>query len=210
MKLFMFYVGGDCGGSNIELHDIRFSVGETFEDCYPDLRKQWWGDPGSLHLDCWGQVEQVEGYDVELTLDVIDVDQPKLFFLNMGGYDTSKFEELHHNVLVVVPDERAARLEGLARVRHWTQPHKDNVFEVEKAVDVSAAMQAYGYALRLTKATAPKDFVFGCGFVRLGMEEPKGHDPVFSSIAGAREGRSILPQLRFCVLGGTGRLGPGR
>ncbi|WP_348539988.1 DUF1543 domain-containing protein [Rhizobium sp. rho-13.1] len=58
MKLFMFYIGGDCGNSNIELHDVRFSIGETAEDCRDDLRNQWWGDPKSLHLDCWGAVER--------------------------------------------------------------------------------------------------------------------------------------------------------
>ena len=26
MKLFMFYVGGDCGNANVELHDVRFSI----------------------------------------------------------------------------------------------------------------------------------------------------------------------------------------
>jgi hypothetical protein len=167
MKLFMFYVGGDCGGSNIELHDIRFSVGETIESCYPDLRQQWWGDPESLHLDCWGEVAQVDGYDVELTRDAVPADQLKLFFLNMGGYDPKVFGELHHNVLVVVPDARAARFEGLARIKDWFEPHKDNIFEVEKAIDVSDAMNAYGYSLRLTKATAKKDFTFGCGYVRI-------------------------------------------
>jgi molybdopterin-binding protein len=50
MKLFMFYVGGNCGNSNIELHDVRFSMGNAPEDCYDDLRRQWWGDPTSLHL----------------------------------------------------------------------------------------------------------------------------------------------------------------
>ena len=49
MKLFMFYIGGDCQNSNVELHDVRFSIGETPEDCRDDLRKQWWGDPNSLH-----------------------------------------------------------------------------------------------------------------------------------------------------------------
>jgi hypothetical protein len=28
MKLFMFYVGGNCGNSNVELHDVRFSIGD--------------------------------------------------------------------------------------------------------------------------------------------------------------------------------------
>ena len=62
MKLFMFYVGGNCGNSNVELHDVRFSIGETAEDCHDDLRRQWWGDPESLHLDCWGAVEQADGF----------------------------------------------------------------------------------------------------------------------------------------------------
>ncbi|KQS85010.1 MULTISPECIES: hypothetical protein [unclassified Rhizobium] len=29
MKLFMFYIGGNCANSNIESHDVRFSIGET-------------------------------------------------------------------------------------------------------------------------------------------------------------------------------------
>jgi hypothetical protein len=41
MKLFMFYVGGNCGDSNVELHDVRFSIGETPEDCHDDLRQQF-------------------------------------------------------------------------------------------------------------------------------------------------------------------------
>ena len=65
----MFYVGGNCGNSNVELHDVRFSIGETPEDCHDDLRKQWWGDAESLHLDCWGAVEQADGFDIVLTKD---------------------------------------------------------------------------------------------------------------------------------------------
>lgn len=168
MKLFMFYVGGDCAGSNIELHDIRFAIGATVEDCFSDLRKQWWGDPESLHLDCWGQIQQADGYDVELTHGPVPSDQPRLFFLNMGGYDPAQFEELHRNVLLVVPDARTARIEGLARIKGWTQPHKDNVFEVEKAIDVSEAMKDLGYSLLLTKATVTKEFEFSCRYVRIG------------------------------------------
>jgi hypothetical protein len=25
---------------------------------------RWWGDRKSLHLDCWGAVEQADGYDI--------------------------------------------------------------------------------------------------------------------------------------------------
>jgi hypothetical protein len=80
MKLFMFYVGGDCGNSNVELHDVRFSIGRAPEDCFEDLRRQWWGEPRSLHLDCWGAVEQADGYDVELSTEAPAETQNKLFF----------------------------------------------------------------------------------------------------------------------------------
>ena len=101
MKLFMFYVGGDCGNSNIELHDVRFSAGETPEACHEDLRRQWWGTPKSLHLDCWGAVEQADGYDITLSPARTEQSEMKLFFLNLGGYDPDNFEELHRNVLLV-------------------------------------------------------------------------------------------------------------
>jgi Domain of Unknown Function (DUF1543) len=98
MKLFVFHVGGDCGNSNVELHDVRFSVGETAEDCFDDLRRQWWGEPKSLHLDAWGAVEQADGYDVELSAEPSKSAQAKLFFVNLGGYDPAEFTELQRNV----------------------------------------------------------------------------------------------------------------
>jgi hypothetical protein len=29
MKLFMFFVGDDCGSTNVEPHDVKFSIGQT-------------------------------------------------------------------------------------------------------------------------------------------------------------------------------------
>src|ERR1700761_7965099 len=109
MKLFMFYIGGDCGNSNIELHDIRFSVGSRAEDCFDDLRRQWWGDPASLHLDCWGAVEQADGHDIALSAEPGADAVKKLFFVNLGGYAPSEFTELHRNVLIVAADESSAK-----------------------------------------------------------------------------------------------------
>src|SRR5262245_11347513 len=110
----MFYVGGSCRNSNIELHDVRFSFGETVEGCYEDLRRQWWGDPESLHLDCWGQVSQADGFDVTVTADAIAAGDERLFFANMGGYDPSEFAELHRNILLVAPDAKTAKLRALS------------------------------------------------------------------------------------------------
>lgn len=168
MKLFMFYIGGDCGNSNVELHDVRFSIGQTPEDCRDDLRKQWWGDPKSLHLDCWGEVQQADGYDVSLTTEAPSNGDQKLFFVNLGGYDPKEFSELHKNILLVASDAKAATRKALAQIKSWALPHKDNVFEVEKAVDVTAMMSQYGYALKLEKATIEKPFHFQCDYVPIG------------------------------------------
>lgn len=57
---------------------------------------------------------------------------------------------------------KAATAEALTRIRSWALPHKDNVFEVEKTVDVTALMDGYGCSLKLTKATGKKPFRFVC------------------------------------------------
>lgn len=168
MKLFMFYIGGDCGNSNIELHDVRFSIGESPEDCYEDLRSQWWGEPASLHLDCWGEVEQADGFDVSLSEQPLPDGADKLFFINLGGYSSTEFAELHRNVLIVASDAAAAKSKALTSIQAWSLPHKDNLFEVEKAVNVSAALAGLGYSLRLERASTAKPFKFTCNYVPIG------------------------------------------
>lgn len=165
MKLFMFQVGGNFRNSNVELHDIRFSIGETAEDCYSDLRSQWWGDPESLHLDCWGAVEQADGYDISLVTDGGEPTADRLFFVNLGGYDPNQFAELHQNILIVAQSAADAKKKALARVQAWSLPHKDRLFEVDKAVDLSVELQRRNYSLRLDKAVEPKPFVFTCDYV---------------------------------------------
>lgn len=168
MKLFMFYVGGDCGNSNVELHDVRFSIGDTFEDCFDDLRSQWWGDPQSLHLDCWGEVNHADGYDVALTTERPGQSAERLFFVNLGGYDPRQFSELHRNVLVVARDAPSAKTKSLKLIANWNLPHKDGLFEIEKAVDVGAAMERRGYFLQLSEAIVEKPFAFTCDYLSIG------------------------------------------
>jgi hypothetical protein len=164
MKLFMFYVGGDCGNANVELHDVRFSIGDSPEDCYEDLRQQWWGTPKSLHLDCWGPVEQADGFDVTLTTDPSGDQTFRLFFVNLGGYSPLDFAELHKNVLIVASDAASAKQKAMMQTNGWSLPHKDRLFEVEKAVDLTALLRGYGRFISLTPATTEKPFAFQCDY----------------------------------------------
>lgn len=66
MKLFAIYIGGEFEGANIELHDMRFVVAPAITDTYDELRRQWWVIPKSLHIDCWAEIDHVDGYDISL------------------------------------------------------------------------------------------------------------------------------------------------
>jgi|GraSoiStandDraft_30_1057271.scaffolds.fasta_scaffold901455_2 hypothetical protein len=48
---------------------------------------------------------------------------------------------------------KATKAKALGQIGSWSLPHKDNVFDVENAIDVTARLEAYGYCLKLTPAT---------------------------------------------------------
>jgi hypothetical protein len=167
LKLFMFYVGGDCANSNIELHDVRFVVGPTAKSCYDDLRHQWWGEKSSLHIDCWLEVTQVDGYNVTLS-SVSSGAAHNLYFLNLGGYEDNSLEEMHRNVLFVEESSRHAIRRAIGSVKHWRVPHKDALLRVEKAISISAGLKEQGVYVHLTKALEKCLPKYNIGYIRLG------------------------------------------
>ena len=66
MKLFAFYIGGATKTSNIEVHDMRFVIGERMEDCFDSLRQQWWGTTASLHIDCLSELTSADSHRIVL------------------------------------------------------------------------------------------------------------------------------------------------
>ncbi len=149
-KLFAIYIGGSVEGSNIELHDMRFAVGEMIEDTYTALRSSWWGTPKSLHLDCWMDLAQVDGYDVTIS------DQPstapeKLWFINIGGYDATQFTELHRFLFLVGTDEKTVLRRALDQARDFAQRHRDDLYDVDNVICLSELDQG-GHHIHLTPA----------------------------------------------------------
>ena len=165
MKLFIVYVGGEAEQSNIELHDVRFCLGEMIEDCYEDLRAQWWGTPESLHLDCWGVLDYADGYKVSLTKEAPSEEDNKLYFVNLGGYTDQEFTELHKNMFVVAPSDSKAKVKALKTVQEWQSPHRDYQYEIEKAVCINDTVQSYGYHVSLIASDAEIPFNFTCRYV---------------------------------------------
>lgn len=73
MKLFMFYIGGNAGKSNIEVHDIQFVVAEKPTDAWPALREAWFGDKDKIHIDGYAEITWVDGLMDLILLLVINL-----------------------------------------------------------------------------------------------------------------------------------------
>lgn len=132
MKLFAIYIGGEHPSANIEIHDVRFVVASSIKETHDRLRDDWWGTPGTLHIDCWAEIDHVDGYDVALKPER-STGREKLWFVNLGGYDGRGFAEQHKNMFVVAASAAEAKAAALRTIEGWTDAHRDDLFEAEKA-----------------------------------------------------------------------------
>ena len=107
LSLFIVVLGGRALRSNIEMHDVRWVLGESIEDTFPELRKQWIGNRNGLHMDSYKRIQYVDGYKISLSNstnnDLISskTEDKSLWFINLGGYDPKKMYEEHEFTLVV-------------------------------------------------------------------------------------------------------------
>lgn len=166
MKLFAIYIGGEHPGANIEVHDMRFVVAPTLEATYPTLLRQWWGKPGSLHVDCWAEVAHADGYEVSLRPEPF-AGAERLYYVNLGGYDGVDFAEKHRNVFVVADSLGGAKSRALKLARDWTDAHRDEMYEAEQAFaldDVAAELRLY---IHLTPGLLSGPLDFTCRYTPL-------------------------------------------
>ncbi|UNM05700.1 MAG: DUF1543 domain-containing protein [Holosporaceae bacterium] len=172
MNLYACYIGGTHEKALIELHDMRFVVANQLEDTFEPLRQSWWGTPKSLHIDAWGILHSVDGYDVHIRNTPPPADHPKLYFVNLGGYTETEFTELHQNVFVVAESPVKARVKALKPIQHWESPHKDYEYEVEDivCVDTATLKDSTQYA-HLTPTSTPTPFAFSAKRIPIGKKE---------------------------------------
>ena len=136
-KLFIVYLGGSAPKANIELHDIQFVVGDTIEDTYEQLRQNWFGTVKGLHLDSYKALKGGDGYKISLE-DNPQSSNKKLYFVNLGGYDESKLNELHEFALFVASDKNEDKEKAKnSLLRSSIHQHKDNLMEVDDCLELS-------------------------------------------------------------------------
>lgn len=135
-KLFMAVLGGNCGNSNIEVHDVRFVIGNSIDACIPELRRQWFGDAKGLHLDSYTEITHAQGFDVTVSNQPSQSPE-RLYFVNVGGYRAGKCLEFHDIGLFVASNEATAKKHALASLlSDHEQTHRDDVYAVDDCLEL--------------------------------------------------------------------------
>lgn len=135
--LFVVMLGGKHPRARIEVHDVVFAVADDLQGTYGQLREGWFGHPAGVHIDSWMRVDGVEGWKVELSPMAPAADSPRLYFINLGGYETSVFGEAHHYLLVVARNRKEAAAKGKRQMpAHWSQSHTDALMDVDDCLPI--------------------------------------------------------------------------
>ena len=163
MRLFAIYIGGEHPAANIEVHDMRFVAAPSIEATYETLLAQWWGREGTLHIDCWSEISQADGYEISLAPTPYE-GKEKLYYVNLGGYDGVTFAEQHRNVFVVADSLPAAKARAIKQAAGWTDAHRDEMYEAEQAFALDDAAQAERLHIHLKPSLLSRDANFTCHY----------------------------------------------
>ncbi len=133
MNLYLVVLGGKIPGGHVEMHDVRWVVGETIQSTVPQLQAQWLGHSRGLHIDSYKLIKFVDGHRIKMVVNdqANNKEINKLWFINLGGYKPGEMLEQHHLELVVAPSVQTAKQKARNK---WSeridQIHKDDHAEI--------------------------------------------------------------------------------
>jgi hypothetical protein len=143
LKLFALYLGGKHPDANIEVHDVVFTIAESLEKTYPKLIASWFGNTKKLHIDSYLELSSVEGYDIELISaeeysKITDINNLKLYFINIGASQKNKFEEIHESGFYVT-QSRAEAVNKAKRelCKNSINIHLDDFVDIDDCLEIS-------------------------------------------------------------------------
>ena len=159
LSLFIVVLGGRALRGNIEMHDVRWVLGESIEDTFPELREKWLGKTTGLHIDSYKRIQYIDGYKVTISKSSKDnsmnpeAEDKSLWFINLGGYDPNKMYEEHEFTLVVA--KKAIDAKKKAK-KNWESKfknkHTDNysgIKEFEIVDDIHSIKKIKSWEIKL-------------------------------------------------------------
>lgn len=133
-KLFMILLGCKPKGRHTEQHDIFFAIANELKELVPAINAFWPEANGKIHLDAYRIVNNVNGYKVQVTEKAAEANSTnRLFFMNLGGYQSNIFEELHYKMLMV-SETKAEAIKNAKESEFFKQyfsPHIDDKYGVD-------------------------------------------------------------------------------
>ena len=161
MKLFAVFLGGRAEKCNIELHDVVFTCADEITECYDDLLDKWFGDTKRLHIDSWVELKYIDGYEILLSKSKPNQHE-SLYFINLGGYDKNKFEELHESKFLVGSKTNTIKKRAKDELLiGYDQVHTDDLYDVDDCIKIDKVSEYY---VHLIKTNIPERLEFNNGY----------------------------------------------
>ncbi len=183
LKLYMILLGCVPPGRHTEQHDVFFGIATSLNELVPQI-KAFWPEPERIHIDAWREVNIVEGHQVKISErgDSTTVQGNKLFFINLGGYLESRFEEQHYVVLTVKPDRVSALKEAKQTlffqhnhfekaVSHIDDKYGIDVDDLYQIEDILSPVQKEQYQIELIPVEGFTEDPINLGYLKLSQLE---------------------------------------
>lgn len=170
----MLLLGSKAPKRNVEQHDYFFGIASSVKELIPGIRAFWPEAGNSIHVDGWREVTNVEGYEVKIVLknEATEPSPHKLFFVNLGGYQSNKLEEQHYVVLTVQEDYKLAVKHAKTTLffksntikganSHIDEKYGVDVDDVYRVDDILDASYKEKYQIEIVPATdLPEDEIY--------------------------------------------------
>ena len=176
----MVLLGSKAPHRNVEQHDFFFGIAGSLKELVPAMRRFWPEAGNSLHIDGWREVNHVAGYEVKVVLkqETILLSSNKLFFINLGGYQSGILEEQHYTVLSVHEDRTQAIQEAKKTVffkkntlkgagSHIDEKYGIDVDDIYRVEEILAPEFKDKYHLLITPATDIMEDPINLGYFKL-------------------------------------------
>jgi len=183
LKLFMVLIGATPAGRHTEQHDVFFGIAESLPGLVGDIKTFWTEAADVMHIDAWREVTVVDGYQVNITPKTAELTKgPRLFFINLGGYQANKFEEQHYYVLTAKENRSLAFREAKETLfyqqnhiprgtSHIDDKYGIDVDDMYEIADILSPRQKEKYAIELVPATDLRNDELHLGYLKMSLLE---------------------------------------
>lgn len=171
LKLYMLLLGSKAPKRNVEQHDYFFGIANSLKELVPDIKAFWPEAGASIHIDGWREVNQVDGFQIKAKHRISEYTSSphKLFFINLGGYQSGKLAEQHYIVLGV-KDDRASAIQDAKKTvffktnsvkganSHIDEKYGIDIDDIYRVEDILSPQHKEKYYLEIIpKADLPED-----------------------------------------------------